>query len=113
VLQFLISVSQVVFLTHSVLGFEWWDGSGSGCLRRAGDFRLVSVLLKLASLCRRFCFSDCRGSFAYFLALFVCFFGFFVFWFIFRSVEICRDQSFQIYVRDAREFGKADGSGYG
>jgi hypothetical protein len=112
VLQFLRSVSLVVFLTHSVLGFEWWDGFGFGCLRRAGGFRLVSVLLKLASLCRRFCFYCC-GSFAYFLALFVCIFGFLVSWFVFGSVEICRDQSFQFSIRGAREFGKAGGSGYG
>ncbi|KAK2400308.1 hypothetical protein QL285_050020 [Trifolium repens] len=30
-----------------------------------------------------------------------------------RSVEICRNQNFQFCIRGAREFGKADGSGYG
>ncbi|KAK2420507.1 hypothetical protein QL285_031227 [Trifolium repens] len=30
-----------------------------------------------------------------------------------RSVEICRNQNFQFCIRGAREFGKADGSGFG
>jgi hypothetical protein len=51
--------------------------------------------------------------FAYFLAPFVCIFGFLVSWFVFGSVEICRYQSFQFSISGAREFGKAGGSGYG
>jgi hypothetical protein len=45
---------------------------------------VVSVMLKLASLSRRFCFSNCRGSFASFLVLFVCFFWILISWFVFR-----------------------------
>jgi hypothetical protein len=32
-------------------------------------------------------------------------------WFVFRSVEICRDQFFQFCIRGAREVGKADFTG--
>jgi hypothetical protein len=36
-----------------------------------------------------------------------------VLWFVFRSVEICRDQSFQFCICSVREFGKAGDSGFG
>jgi hypothetical protein len=74
---------------------------------------VVSVMLKLASLSRRFCFSDCRDSFASFLVLFVCFSGF---WFpsLFSDLlRFARIQSFHFGICDARKFGKADDSGYG
>jgi hypothetical protein len=89
----------VVLFTGSVMGFalvSWW------CL-----------LLLLECFICRIRFADCRGSFDLFSSTVCLLFWILAFWFVFRSIEICRDQSFQFCICGAREFGKADDSSFG
>jgi hypothetical protein len=67
---------------------------------------VVSVMLKSAFLCRQFCLCDCLDAFTSFLAMFVLFCWILVSWFVFRSVEICRNQAFNSASALLENFGR-------
>jgi RsiW-degrading membrane proteinase PrsW (M82 family) len=56
---------------------------------------VVSVMLKLTSLSRQFCFSDYHGSFASFLVLLVCFSGF---WFLGLFSDLLRFAGIKAFI---------------